>query len=72
MNGSGGVSSVVDLGIVSTAWTVAIAADFDGNGVADILWRDSSGAVALWLMNTSGGVSSVVGLGTVPTNWVTQ
>jgi hypothetical protein len=30
---------------------VAIAHDYNGDGKADLLWRDNSGNVALWLMN---------------------
>ncbi|CAO3377871.1 FG-GAP-like repeat-containing protein [Azospirillum argentinense] len=33
-------------------WKVSATADFDGDGKADILWRDSqTGAVSLWRMN---------------------
>ena len=34
------------------SWSVAGIGDFDGNGDADILWRqDSSGSLAIWSMN---------------------
>ena len=37
--------------------------DFNGGGQADILWRDVSGAVALWQMNgTTLGAASIVGI----------
>ncbi len=39
MNG-GHVEQAVDFGPVSLNWTVAGIGDFDGNGSADILWRD--------------------------------
>jgi hypothetical protein len=40
------------LGIVSTAWSIVGGSDFNGDGKADILWRNSSaGEVYLWLMN---------------------
>jgi hypothetical protein len=45
--------------------------DFDGNGMADILWRDSvSGTVAIWLLSADG--SSVMqsgSLGAVGNTW---
>jgi hypothetical protein len=35
-----------------------VAHDFDGNGTSDVLWADSSGDYALWLMNGSKIVAS--------------
>jgi ELWxxDGT repeat protein len=35
------------------SWGVAGIGDFDGDGRADILWRNTSGEVAAWLMNGS-------------------
>lgn len=33
-------------------WTIALIADFQGDGRADILWRNrSTGAMSIWLMN---------------------
>jgi hypothetical protein len=42
--------------------------DFNGDGVADIAWRDSSGNVAIWLMNGA-SILTTGGLGNVPTSW---
>jgi hypothetical protein len=42
--------------------------DFNGDGKSDLLWRDSSGNLAAWLMNGA-TVSSTGGLGNVPNNW---
>ena len=33
------------------SWSLAGAADFNGDGNADLLWRQSSGALSLWSMN---------------------
>ena len=42
--------------------------DFNGDYKSDVLWRDSSGNVGMWLMNGSSiGNASV--LGNAPTNW---
>ncbi|MBL8256959.1 MAG: VCBS repeat-containing protein [Pseudoxanthomonas mexicana] len=44
---SGAVESLADL-----AWEVGSVADFDGNGTADILWRNvNDGRVTLWTIN---------------------
>ena len=40
------------------SWSVAGTGDFGGDGKADILWRQSSGALALWQMNGSSISSS--------------
>jgi hypothetical protein len=43
--------------------------DFNGDGVPDILWRDSSsGTVAMWFLNSSGTVKSTASVGVVPTS----
>jgi hypothetical protein len=44
--------SIGKLGTSLSGWTVAGIADFDGDGAADILWRDAAGQVSLWLMNS--------------------
>ena len=42
--------------------------DFNGDGVPDILWRDTSaGTVAIWFLNSSGTVQSTASVGVVPT-----
>jgi FG-GAP-like repeat len=43
--------------------------DFNGNGQSDILWRDTSGNTAAWLMNGAAAVASAA-LGSIPVNWV--
>jgi len=53
---------------VPTTWTILGVGDFDGDGHADILWRDAAGNLAVWLMS-GGAVVSDVGLGNVPTVW---
>ena len=42
--------------------------DFNGDGKSDIVWRDTSGNTAIWLMNGA-AVLSAGGLGNVPTTW---
>jgi len=40
------------------SWNVAGVGDFDGDGKADVLWRQSSGALAMWDMNGATVTSS--------------
>ena len=42
------------------SWTVAGVADFTANSEADILWRQSSGALAMWSMDGSTVMSSSI------------
>ena len=45
--------------------------DFNGNGMSDILWRDTSGDVAIWFMNGT-TIASGTGLGTISTTYTIQ
>ena len=35
----------------SHQWTVVGTGDFNGDGMTDIVWRDTAGDTAIWLMN---------------------
>ena len=58
----------VDFGSVPLNWTVAGIGDFDGNGSFDLLWRDTAGHVAIWLMNGTSIVSNGIIANNVPTS----
>jgi hypothetical protein len=65
-------ASMVDLGVVPTSWTIAGTGDFNGDGYADILWRNSNGDTAIWLMTgtaTQVLMSSTNDIGVVPMSW---
>ena len=49
-------------------WSIVGQRDFNGDGNADILWRDTAGDVGMWLMN---GTQIIQGgaFGAVSTNW---
>ena len=55
-------------GTRSTDWTIAGIGDFDGDGKADILWRNTNGALEMWFMNGL-AVISTASLGNVPSVW---
>src|SRR5262249_17627638 len=51
-----------------SVWTIVGTGDFNGDGKSDILWRDTSGNVAIWLMNGA-QVTQSAGVGSAPTSW---
>src|SRR5712691_2523679 len=51
----------------STSWSIVGQRDFNGDGKADWLWRDTSGNVAMWFLN--GVQASGAGVGKVPIAW---
>ena len=67
----GAVAANLALGSVATSWTVDKVGDFNGDARADILWRNTAGTAAIWLMNGA-TVIGTSGLGTIPTSWSTQ
>nr|HMT20896.1 FG-GAP-like repeat-containing protein [Promineifilum sp.] len=68
MNGTA-LSSGPGLGTVATDWRLIGAADFNGDGKSDLLWRNrTSGQVAVWF-SSGVTVTGTVGLGTVGADW---
>jgi len=52
------------VGSTSTAFHVVGTGDFDGNDANDILFRNDSGDLAMWLLNSQGqllGAPSAIG-----------
>jgi FG-GAP repeat len=70
MNGAT-VASTGGLGNVPTVWSVAATGDYNGDGMSDLLWRDSSGNTAIWFMNGV-TVATTAALGNIPTVWTVQ
>jgi hypothetical protein len=58
------------LGLVGLDWSVASVGDYDGDGRADVLFRNADGRVYLWNSDDTGAVGFVgQGLGTTATDW---
>jgi serralysin len=58
------------LGVVPSTWTIAQTGDYNGDGMSDILWIDTSGNLAMWLMN--GSSIAALGIGNVGATWSAQ
>src|SRR5262249_3752308 len=55
---------------VPLSWQIAGVGDLDGDGHADLVWRDtSSGDVAVWLMNSEIVVGATLVAQAVPLSW---
>ena len=55
----------------ASAWMVAGTGDFNRDGFADILWRNSTtGQTLIWLLTDTGVLLSSGSPGTVPVEWV--
>jgi hypothetical protein len=55
-----------------TSWrSIAQTGDYNGDGMSDLLWRDTSGNTAIWFMNGL-TVGSTGALGNIPTVWTVQ
>jgi hypothetical protein len=44
---------------------------YNGDGMGDLLWRDTDGNTAMWFMNGA-AVSSTAVIGNIPTTWTVQ
>ncbi len=69
-SGYSGFTSV-DLAAPSTSWMIEGVGDFNGDGLSDILWRNTNGDTGIWLTNANGSYSSI-DFGTVDPSWSIQ
>ena len=62
----------IDLGPAPLSWQIVGIGDFDGNGSSDILFKDTSNNVGIWLMEINEQtikIQSTTVLGIVPAGW---
>jgi hypothetical protein len=52
-------------------WSIAQTGDYNGDGMSDLLWRDTSGNTSMWFMNGT-AVASTGAVGNIPTTWTVQ
>jgi VCBS repeat protein/FG-GAP repeat protein len=63
-------SSSANLGALAASWSIVMTGDYNGDGKSDILWRDTSGNVAIWFIN--GAQVQPATIANVPTVWSIQ
>lgn len=56
-------------GPIDRSWHVVGLGDFNGDGLADILWRNDNGAVSVWTSNGSGSFAENQFNASAATNW---
>ena len=69
---NGRVVQTIDFGALPAQWSIAGIGDFDNNGFSDIVFRDTSGNVGIWLLNSTYKgpfIQSTAALGNVPLAW---
>jgi hypothetical protein len=72
VNGQSVVKSTSSFAGRGATWSIVGQRDFERDGKADILWRDTSGNLERWFLNGTGTGPKVIQtqpFGNVPTNW---
>ncbi|MDB5482908.1 MAG: peptidase and matrixin and adamalysin [Caulobacteraceae bacterium] len=59
------------LATIDPSWKIQGVGDFNGDGLSDILWRNTNGDTGVW-MTTAGGGYAPVDLGVVDSSWTVQ
>jgi hypothetical protein len=59
------------IGNVPVTFSLAATGDYNGDGLSDLLWRDTGGNTFLWFMSGTQVLSSGA-IGNIPTTWMLQ
>ena len=59
------------LATVDLAWKIQGAGDFSGDGLADLLWRNTNGDTGIWVTGSGGGYTAI-DFGVIDLNWTIQ
>ena len=68
MNG-GTAASTAGIGTLAASWSVAATGDFNDDTKADLLWHNTDGTIAIWLMNGT-SVTQTANLNALDTGWM--
>lgn len=53
-------SKVINLPFADPTWQFYAAGDFNGDGIFDIVWKQSNGTLTVWLMGSNGVVQTTI------------
>jgi hypothetical protein len=59
------------LAVVDPSWRIQGVGDFNGDGLTDLLWRNTNGDAGIWL-TTAGGGFTTVDFGVIGLDWTIQ
>ncbi len=64
--------SSLNMPATPATWTFYASADFNGDGIADVVWRQPDGTLTLWMMNPSGSPTVYANVGSAPVGFTVQ
>lgn len=62
-------SSTITLPSSQPGWSYFASVDLDGDGINDIVWKTSTGALVVWIVSASGTVTQYLNAGTAPAGY---
>ena len=62
--------TTINVGTADPTWTFFTTGDFNGDGIADIVWKRPDGNLVIWQMNANSMAPTVINAGAAPVNTV--